>query len=206
MYPVTGLRPHVVYNMLKRRKLDANREMDEATFHVPDAITAYQNYTNFINKARLSISGRGFLLDIHGHAHTSKRTELGYLIYGSKLDSGIHSIADSSIRRLGQYWCGSDNACFKDFIQGNRSLGHFMNQEGLDAVPSPQDQSPNGERYFSGGSTVKTYGSRDTGIIDAIQMEFDSTFRKGWRDDVEAQNDVARAILSFCQLNYGTCS
>ena len=81
-----------------------------------------------------------------------------------------------------------------------------MNQEGLDAVPSPQDQSPNGERYFSGGSTVKTYGSRDTGIIDAIQMEFDSTFRKGWRDDVEAQNDVARAILSFCQLNYGTCS
>lgn len=81
-----------------------------------------------------------------------------------------------------------------------------MNQEGLDAVPSPQQQSPNGESYFSGGYTLKTYGSRDGGDIDAIQMEFDSTFRKGWRDNEDAQNAVARAIINFCQLNYGKCN
>lgn len=81
-----------------------------------------------------------------------------------------------------------------------------MNQEGLDAVPSPQDQSPNGDSYFSGGFTVKTYGSRDDGDIDAVQMEFDSPFRKGWGGDEDAQNAVARAILGFCDLNYGTCN
>ena len=68
-----------------------------------------------------------------------------------------------------------DNACFKKLIRGKRSLGHFMNQEGLRAVPSPQEPGPMVRltgTYFSGGFTVKKYGSRDEGVIDAIQMEF----------------------------------
>lgn len=200
MYIVTGFRPHLVYNLLSRRKLDANREINEATFNVADANTAYKDYTNFINRSRLAISGPGFLLDIHGQTHTPARTELGYTISGSKLDLGIYTIGQSSIRSLGQHWCGNDNDCFKDFVQGNRSLGHFMNEERLDAVPSTQDPSPNGDSYFSGGYTVKTYGSRYGGDIDAIQMEFDSAFRRGWSE--EAQEKVARAILSFRELNY----
>ena len=202
MYIVAGFRPHVVYNLLSRRKLDANREINEATFNVTDAITAYQDYTNFINQARSAISGPGFLLDIHGQTHTPARTELGYVISGRRLDRGDYSISRSSIRSLGQYWCGTDDVCFKGFVQGNRSLGHFMNEEGLDAVPSTQDPSPNGESYFSGGYTVRTYGSRDGGDIDAIQMEFDSAFRRGWRSSPDAQEKVARAILSFRELNY----
>jgi len=188
--------------MLSRRKLDANREINEATFNVPDAITAYQDYTNFINQARSAVSGPGFLLDVHGQTHTPARTELGYAIPGSRLDSGSYTISRSSIRSLGQYWCGNDNVCFKDFVQGNRSLGHFMNEEGLDAVPSTQDPSPNGESYFSGGYTVREYGSRVGGDIDAIQMEFDRAFRLGLRNDEDTQEKVARAILSFRELNY----
>ena len=75
-----------------------------------------------------------------------------------------------------------------------------MNEEGLDAVPSTQDPSPNGDSYFSGGYTVRRYGSRYGGDVDAIQMEFDSAFRRGWNE--EAQEKVARAILSFRELNY----
>ena len=77
-----------------------------------------------------------------------------------------------------------------------------MNEEGLDAVPSTKDPSPNGESYFSGGYSVKAYGSRGGGDIDAIQMEFDSAFRQGWSGNKEAQEKVARAILSFRELNY----
>ena len=182
-----GTRPHVVYNLLRRRKLDGNREINEATFNVPDAITAYQDYTNFIGKAKLAISGRGLLLDIHGQAHKPERTELGYLISKIKLVVRSYSIQSSSIRSLGEFWCGSDSACFQDFVQGNRSLGHFMNQEELDAVPSPEDEDPNGESYFSGGYTTKTYGSRDGGDIDAIQLEFPKGFRLGWGNNEDAQ-------------------
>lgn len=177
------MRPHVVYNILKRSKLDTNREINQATFNVPDAIKAYHNYTNFINKALSAIPDRGLLLDIHGHGHKIQRTELGYLIYGSRLDSGYFDPTDSSIRSLGDATCGNNTACFKKLIRGKRSLGHFMNQEGLRAVPSPQEPGPmvclTGV-YFSGGFTVKEYGSRskDEGVIDAIQMEFPQKLRK----------------------------
>ncbi|KAJ7386624.1 hypothetical protein OS493_008775 [Desmophyllum pertusum] len=196
----TGFRPHVVYNMLKRSKLDANRDIYEATFQVPDAIIAYQFYNYFISQARSAITGRGLLLDIHGQAHKPERTELGYLISRNNLNNGRYSVEQTSIRSLGERWCGRDNTCFKDFIHGNRSLGYFMNQQGLGAVPSPQNKKRNMAKYFRGGYTVKNYGSRDGGDIDAIQMEFPQMFRKRW--GTESKNKVVRAIISFLNQNY----
>ena len=49
---------------------------------------------------------------------------------------------------------------------------------------------------------MRKYGSRDGSDIDAIQMEFDSAFRRGWSTNEDAQEKVARAILSFRELNY----
>ena len=199
------MRPHVVYNILKRSKLDTNREINQATFNVPDAKKAYHDYTNFINKALSAIPGRGLLLDIHGHGHKLQRTELGYLIYGSRLDSGYFDLNDSSISSLGDVTCGNDNACFKKLIRGKRSLGHFMNQEGLRAVPSPQEPGPMVRltgTYFSGGFTVKEYGSKDEGVIDAIQMEFPRELRKNKTAWENSRRKVARAIVNFFRLNY----
>ena len=192
-----------MYNRLKRSKLDANREINEATLNVPDAIKAYRDYAKFINKAKSSIRGRGLLLDIHGQAHEQQRTELGYLIYGSQLNKGVFNAEKTSIRSLGKFWCRSNSLCFKEFIRGYRSLGFFMNQEGLRAVPSPQEPASNKASYFSGGYTVKTYGSRYAGDIDAIQMEFPSTLRTkaGWRN---ATSGVASAISRFFKLHYCT--
>lgn len=199
---IIGFRPHVVYNLLRRSKLDANREINEATFNVSDAIKAYQDYNNFICKARSAISGRGLLLDIHGSADQEQRTELGYLVHSKHLDSGNYSKDVTSIRSLGRHWCGNDDDCFKDFIRGNRSLGHFMNLEGLHAVPSPQNKKvkPDVVQYFSGGFTVAKYGSRDGGDIDGIQMEFAKEIRSRWGEN--ARNRIVNAILSFHRLNY----
>ncbi|KAJ7383208.1 hypothetical protein OS493_030009 [Desmophyllum pertusum] len=122
----------------------ANRDIEEATFHVPDAIKAYQDYNKFISQARSAITGRGLLLDIHGQAHKPERTELATFISRLNLNKGVYSMEQTSIRNLGKHWCGSDNACFKDFIHGNRSLGYFMNQHGLQAVPSPQNKKQTG--------------------------------------------------------------
>ena len=134
-----------------------------------------------------------------------QRTELGYLIYGSRLDSGYFDLTDSSIRSLGDVTCGNDNACFKKLIRGKGSLGHFMNQEGLRAVPSPQEPGPMVRltgTYFSGGFTVKKYGSRDEGVIDAIQMEFPQQLRKNKTAWENSRRKVARAIVNFFRLNY----
>lgn len=191
-----------MYNLLTRRKLDANREISEATFNVSDAMKAYQDYSNFICKARSAIPGRGLLLDIHGSADPEKRTQLGYLVPSKHLDSENYNKDVTSIRSLGTRWCGDDNDCFKNFICGNRSLGHFMNLEGLRAVPSPEDKKvkPDLPRYFPGGFTVQTYGSRDGGDIDGIQMEFSRKIRLRWGENT--RNRIVNAILCFYRLNY----
>ena len=197
-----GTRPHVVYNLLKRSKLDANREINEATLNIPDAITAYNDYTNFISQAKLAIPGRGFLLDIHGQTHQPERTELGYLISKLRLVRKSYNMKYTSIRSLGEYWCKGNNTCFQDFVQGNRGLGYFMNQEGLDAVPSPLDEDPEGEKFFYGGYTTRHYGSRYGGKIDAIQLELPIGVRYKWNGDDALKNAFAKAIVQFYQTNY----
>ena len=154
-----------------RSKLDAKREINEATFNVPDVEKAFQDYHKFIRKARSVISGAGFFVE---------RTELGYLIYSRYLNSENYREDQTSIKSLGTNWCGNDNACFKGFISGKRSLGYFINLQRLAAVPSPKTKKPKRNKYFSGGYIVKTYGSRDGGDIDGIQMEFP---KKNFADD-----------------------
>lgn len=191
-----------MYNLLTRSKLDANREISEATFNASDAMKAYQDYSNFICKARSTIPGRGLLLDIHGSADREKRTQLGYLVSSKDLDGENYCKDVTSIRSLGKHWCGDDKDCFKNFICGNRSLGHFMNLEGLRAVPSPENKKvkPDLLRYFPGGFTVATYGSKDGGDIDGIQMEFSGKIRFRWGENT--RNRIANAILCFYRLNY----
>jgi len=191
-----------VYNRLQRRKLDANREINEATCNVSDAVKAFHDYNNFICKARSAISGSGLLLDIHGSADQEQRTQLGYLVHSKQLDSENYSKDVTSIRSLGRHWCGDNNECFKKFICGSRSLGHFMNLEGLNAVPSPGNKKVNPDvvQYFSGGFTVTKYGSRDGGNIDGIQMEFSSEIRSKWGENT--RNRIVNAILRFHRLNY----
>ena len=202
---LTGLRPHVVYCRLSRSKLDANRAMGPATLSVADAVTAYRNYTTFIAKAVSAIPGRGLLLDIHGHGHTLQRTELGYLIHGTELDSGAYDGNNSSIKSLSNFWCGNDNACSRKLIRGNWSLGHFMNEEGLRAVPSPQEPVPKVSKtsiFLSGGLTVMKYGSKEEGKIDAIQMELPQELRlnkTAWQD---SRLRLAKAISGFFKINY----
>ena len=196
-----GHRPHVVYTRLDRNKIDCNREINQATLNVPDAIQVYQDYTGFIGKAKSAISGRGLLLDVHGYErHKLERIQLGYLINRSNLEQENYRIEDATSRNLGKFWCGSDNSCFRDFIHGSRSLGDLFSQEGLQAVPSVRERTPKGDHYRHGGYIIETYGSRDGGEIDAIQIEFPKKLRFGWDDDL--QRRVVRAMSRFFELNY----
>ena len=129
-----------------------------------------------------------------------QRIQLGYGIDRSNLDRDDYRIQDSSVRFVGKFWCGSDNYCFKDFIHVNRSLGHLLNQEGLPALPSPQERTPKGNHYFTGGCIVGKCRSRNGGEIDAIQVEFPKKLRFGWGSD--QQRRAVRAVLRFLKLNY----
>jgi hypothetical protein len=66
-----GLKPFVVIAKWHRKKVDFNREINEAAFNHPEAIGAYQSYHTNIRNAINTIEqkyGKGLLIDVHGHS------------------------------------------------------------------------------------------------------------------------------------------
>jgi len=170
-----GARPHIIVNNLHRIKLDPNRDTTEIFLTHPSARVAYDQYHEYIYIARKMITerkGKGLLLDVHGHAHEIDRTELGYLNVKSQLngtDAHLENYANrSSIYNLFQ----NSDYTFAQLIRGDKSFGTLMVEEGLAAVPSKTDPKPNDDAYFTGGYTSLAHGSRDSGTISAIQLEF----------------------------------
>ena len=121
----------------------------------------------------------------------------GYAIAKSLLNSGDFTSADSSIRALAE----RSSVPFDTLLRGEQSFGKFLEQEGYNAVPSLSHRIPGSEKYFSGGYNTKTYGSRDGGNVDAIQIESSKEQRseEGREDYAKA---LARAIFNFMNIHY----
>lgn len=208
----TGRRPHLVINRLHRSKLDANREVVEATDGLASLTPAWSSYHRFIESARGRVSGsgtRGLLIDLHGHAHAVPRLELGYDIDAATLrlsDAALASspaLAASSIGRL--FTANASGTAPAALKRGATSLGALFAANGFPSVPAPSDPAPAAqEPYFDGGYTVQRHGSSLGGNVDAVQIE---AFRVGARDTPENLTRFASAIvtstLEFLRLHYG---
>ncbi|RMC12787.1 hypothetical protein DUI87_10312 [Hirundo rustica rustica] len=149
--------------------MDANREKEEASFGIPQAEQAWEDYMGFLTTAKSQMS-RGLILDIHGQAHPERWTELGYTLSKASLNSGVFSALNSSISHLASQLV---NVSSETLAAGNRSLGKYIEEQNKSyvCVPSPSNPSPNNGNYYSGGYIIKTFGSRSSGTIDAIQLE-----------------------------------
>lgn len=191
----TGCHPHIIINLLHRKKFDANRNIGDAADGNPIVEQAWNNYHNFINTAKSKASadyGRGLFLDIHGHGHTIQRIELGYLLSATELqrpDANLNTLAfvnESSIKSLVTNNILGDT--HSQLLRGSSSFGTILANAGFPTVPSQTIPFPSiGEPYFDGGYNTQRHGSRDNnGTIDAIQIELNSDVRF---------NDTTRANL-----------
>ncbi len=206
----TGCYPHVIINLLHRNRFDANRSIETAADGDPTVEDAYHSYHAFIDLAKAQVEtdyGRGLFLDLHGHAHTIQRVELGYRLSRSQLqqtDSQLNQatlIEESSIRTLvGDNLQALSHA---ELLRGSTSLGTLLEDQGFRAVPSRQDPFPIGsEAYFSGGYNTGRHSSENGGRIDGIQIEcnqdirFDETTREKFADS------LTLSINEYLQLHY----
>jgi hypothetical protein len=174
--------------------------VNEATFGVPLAVQAYDEYHGYVRDAQSALGGnRGLYIDIHAHGHTIQRAELGYLLTSSKLNSGNPiEPASTSIRALGELAGGDFDQLLRS---GPSSFGGLLEQEGFAAVPSPSAPGPGNNAYFAGGYSTKTHGSFDGGIVDGIQIESPSSFRSS---SLRAQyvEALVNVIENYFALNY----
>jgi len=173
-----GATPHMIFCLLHRSKVDANREIVEAAQGSPGAEQAWHDWHGFIAKAKTAVKqqfGTGLYIDLHGQRHKEARVELGYMIGPDKLSLGDVVLdkqtliaRQSSIRELDH----RSPASFVDLLRGPSSLGALLQQRGFASVPSPDVPAPKeGELYFRGGFNTDTHGSRRGGTLSALQIE-----------------------------------
>ena len=207
----SGCFPHLVVNKLHRSKMDANRAIAEAADGDSLAELAWMAYTDFIAVATDSLNAfydRGLFLDLHGHAHTKQRLELGYLLSREDLQldnealDQLEFVSKSSIRNL--VMTNEEGHPLSQLLRGERSFGEQLVSRGVPAVPSLSDPYPeSNDAYFTGGYNTVQYGSRTGGTIDAIQIECNQDVRF----DADRRNAFAEtlaiAIKEFLILYYG---
>ena len=210
LFQLTGCHPHLVINNLHRSKLDANRNLWEATLGNPDAIKAWNDFHDFILYAKSESHksfGKGLYLDIHGHGHSIQRLELGYLLYEDELllsDSVLNTsrfIGYSSIKNLVNH--NRNSLTHAELLRGLQSFGHMTDLSGYPSVPSFQNPFPRiSEPYFSGGYNVAQHGSNNGGTIDGIQIECNQNVRFDVNKRKEFAVRLAEVIMKYINLHY----
>lgn len=192
----TGHRPHVVICRLHRRKVDCNREVNEAAAGNPRAVAAWEDFQAFLDQARESVVkqfGKGLFVDLHGHGHADQQLELGYLHTREALSEGDASLAaagsitNSSLRALME----PGKVSYPELLRGNRSLGALFEAEGFRATPSPRNPSP-AAPYFNGGYNTRRH-ARDAAPMFGLQIETNS---RGVRDKPESRGKFAKAFVT----------
>jgi hypothetical protein len=177
-FNLTGRYPHVVINRLARSKLDANREVQEATCGDQKATVAWVAWHGFLDIAKQAVTangGKGWYMDMHGHGHAIQRLEIGYNLTGANLGlpnatlDGSPAFEDSSsIKTISQ---DAATVSFSALLRGPTSLGAMYAAEGFRSVPSVTDQAPGSDPYFNGGFNTEKYGCRDGGRLCGVQIE-----------------------------------
>ena len=201
--------PHVILCKLKRTKLDANRDSIEAAQENKYALRAWQEYHHYIEVAKKKITndqGSGLFLDIHGHGKNPDgfydlRSWLGYLISSEELDQSDGVLNTNSYQSKSSIsaWVDSSSYSFIEVLRGKVSFGSILDSLGYKSLPSINDLSPDGMRYFSGGYNTARHGSRSGGVISSIQIELP---KPGIRDNQSTWSSYSKALNSTINKYY----
>jgi len=199
----TGLRPHIILNHLHRSKLDANRAMSLAAQGDENAERAWKAFHQYIDDAKKQAAknGSALVLDIHGNAHKPQRTEVGLLLKGINFTAkDLEQFAnESSVKAIVK----SGKATMTELIKGDYALGTLLNDNGIIATPGKSYPNPIDEqsfpdgRYFNGGYNTARHGSKFSGNISAIQLEFNQDVRMNDKTRIDYTKSIAKAINQF---------
>ena len=210
IFEETGCYPHVVINLLHRRKFDANRDIIEAADGNILVEQSWYAYHSFIQAGKDKINndyGPGLFVDIHGHSHSIQRIELGYGLWASELqlsDEALNTntyINYSAIRSLvGDNLQGLKHA---ELLRGSLSMGSRLEDSEIPAIPSSQNPYPlPNESYYSGGYNTLRHGSMNGGSIDGIQVAINTSIRLYEDVRIDFSDSMAVILMDFLDTHY----
>jgi hypothetical protein len=221
LFTVTGCYPHIVIAHLKRNKLDPNRNLADGACGNPEAITAWNEFHNFIadarNTANQQYNNQTFFVDLHGHGNPIQRIELGYLLYDYELalsDNTLNTtqyINYSSIKNLALN--NVNNYTHAQLLRGPYSFGTFLSNNNFPSVPSESIPFPGTtSNYFSGGYITTNHTCFSPGApINGLQMELNfNDIRDTPANRTAFAYAFTQAIIEYMDmhfsLSWNTCS
>jgi N-formylglutamate amidohydrolase len=172
-----GARPFLIVARFERKYIDANRAPGDA-YEDLHARPYYEAYHRSLDEACSAVRnrwGRGLLIDLHGQS-VEKETIFRGTANGK-------SVADLE-RRFG-----------REAITGGKSVLGQLALKGYKIAP---DFASDTERRYTGGYTIRNYGSHHGTGIDAMQLELGTTLRER-RNLERTANDFAEAIAVFAR-------
>ena len=203
-----GLFPHIIYNNVSRTKLDPDANLMDGAQGNSYANLSYGTYHRYLQTAIDSVEAHfdaGILLNLVEHNHSVQQIELGYLLSAENLnlsDSGLNAYeSESSLNQISSISASS----FAEVIRGYSSFGNLLfgasyNGYTFNVVPTLDNPTPGTNPYLSGGYTLQSYGSSDSGKINAIDI---ATPYVGYRDNANAYRAVGvvleTAVVGFYQ-------
>merc|ERR1719436_350069 len=109
--------------------------------------------------------------------HSHEKIEIGYLFKKNELNVGDYTKDVPSIQAL----LDRTGKSIPEILSGDQSLGSMFENEGHKSIPSSRQPTPGKDKYYRGGHITQIHGSRDGGLVDAIQTEFPWETLSVWR-------------------------
>lgn len=213
LFAKTGCYPHIIISHLKRNKLDPNRNLAEGACGNQEAMTAWQEFHNYIatarNTANQQYNNKTFFVDLHGHGNPIQRVELGYLLYDDELElsdntlNTLQYINYSSIQNL--VTSNVNSYTHAQLLRGPYAFGTLLSNKNYPAVPSQNIPFPGtNSNYFSGGYITANHTSYNPGApINGLQMELNFTnVRDTPANRTEFANAFADAIIEYMNTHF----
>jgi len=172
----TGGTPYIVLNNVHRKKLEVNREFNRGDYKQGNLYYAENTYCRYHDALKEACKHANILIDIHG----------------CKDQKGIHP---RIVVGHGLKWKDLNKKLKDDaWIRGKDSIGALLEEQGLDAEPSPTHALPESSNYngLSGGYITRTMNGRH--VSRAFQLEFPRTMRDHWYN---TSPKVAEAIVEL---------
>ena len=207
----TGKYPYMIIGRMSRKYVDFNREVKYAVVEgSTKGVGIYNTYHNRISAATALVAtnfGAGLLLDIHGHSHDIQQIELGYLLKSSILNLSNESLGSNAdyLKKCSIYNLVKTNKSgsgFIDLLRGANSFGSILYKNGMACIPHSGNLSPGSSSYFSSGEITERHGSSNgTGVVDAIQCEFNRNAREEANRKKTAEA-VVNSVIEFMNKHY----
>lgn len=190
--------PFIIISHISRKKVDQNREIEEATNGNELAKIAWHNFHSSIDTALAAAERFGTVtfIDLHGHGHPNQRLELGYLLTKNDLekafnDEGLEEL--STAFSLKNILSTKSDANVKDLLFGEKAFGSLIRDNGIPATPSFQDPHPvDQEAFFAGGYNTSRYTGEDYPNVYGWQIECNF---KGVRDSDSSRAKFGLAFV-----------